>query len=54
MRVKYYDIFGMRGQIKMSVNPPQCIVDANFHIVLDGVVHQYVGIGWVPDRDAHP
>lgn len=54
MKVKYFDIFGLRGNIKMSVNPPQCIVDANFHIVLDGVVHQYVGIGWVPVRDATP
>lgn len=25
-----------------------------YHIVLDGVVHQYVGIGWVPVRDATP
>ena len=52
MRVKYYDIFGLRGRIKMSVNPPKFIVDADFYIVLDGIVHQYVGIGWVPVHEA--
>lgn len=52
MRVKYADIFGMRGRIKMSINPPQCIVDSNYHIVLEGKVLQYVGIGWVEVRDA--
>lgn len=54
MRVKYFDIFGLRGKIKMSANTPQCIVEANYHIVLDGVVHQWVGIGWIPVRDATP
>ena len=34
MKVKYFDIFGLRGKIKMSVNPPQCIVDADFCISL--------------------
>ena len=54
MKVKYFDIFGLRGRIKMSANPPQCIVDANYYIVLDGIVHQYVGIGWIPVREATP
>ena len=46
MKVKYFDIFGLRGNIKMSVNPPQCIVDADFCIVMGGKVFQWVGIGW--------
>ncbi len=52
MRVKFTDIFGLRGRIKMSANPPQCIVDADYCIVMDGTVHQHNGIGWIPIRDA--
>ena len=54
MKVKYFDIFGLRGNIKMSVNPPQCIIDANDCIVMDGKVFQWVGIGWTEVRDATP
>ena len=54
MKVKYFDIFGLRGQIKMSANPPQCIVDADFCIVMGGKVLQWVGIGWTEIRDATP
>ena len=49
MKVKYFDIFGLRGNIKMSVNPPQCIVDADRQRCL-----QWVGIGWTEIRDATP
>lgn len=52
MKVKYFDIFGLRGRIKMSVNPPQCIVDADYCIVMESKVFQWVGIGWVEIRDA--
>ena len=54
MRVKYNDIFGLRGKIKMSVNPPQCIVDADSCIIINGKVLQWVGIGWTTIRDATP
>lgn len=54
MRVKFADIFGLRGRIKMSVNPPQCIVDANYCIVMGGKVLQWVGIGWTEICDATP
>lgn len=52
MIIKYYDIFGIRGRIKMASNPPQSVVDADFHIILDGVVMHYVGIGWITVREA--
>ncbi len=54
MKVKYSDIFGLRGAIKMSANPPQCIVDANYCIVMGGKVFQWVGIDWIEIRDATP
>ena len=54
MKVKYFDIFGLGGRIKMSVNPPQCIVDADFCIVMEGKVLQWVGIEWTEIRDATP
>lgn len=46
--IKFSDI----NAIKMSVNPPQCVVDADYCVICDGVVHQYVGIGWVVIREA--
>lgn len=52
MIIKYTDIFGLRGQIKMSTNPPKCIVDSDYYIVMDGRVLQYVGIGWIEVREA--
>ncbi len=54
MRVKCKDIFGLRGRIKMATNPPQCIVDADYCIIMDGMIWQYVGIGWVDVRKALP
>lgn len=38
--------------IKMSVNPPQCVVDADFCVIAHLEVMKYVGIGWVPLRTA--
>ena len=48
MIIKFSDI----AVIKMSVNPPQCVVDADYCVICDGVVHQYVGIGWTVIRNA--
>jgi len=52
--VKIADVFGLKGQIKMAANPPQCIVEADHCIVYDGRVMQYVGIGWTDIREATP
>ena len=40
------------SMIKMSVNPPKSVVDADYCVIKDGTVHQYVGIGWVEVRTA--
>lgn len=40
------------SMMKMSVKPPKCVVDADFCVIKDGTVHQYVGIGWVEVRTA--
>lgn len=40
------------SMIKMSVKPPQCVVDADYCVIKDGAVHQYVGIGWIKVRTA--
>lgn len=40
------------SMIKMSVNPPKSVVDADFCVIKDDAVHQYVGIGWVFVRKA--
>lgn len=52
--VKIADVFGLRGQIKMATNPPQCIIDADHCIIFNGQVKQYVGIGWTDIREAAP
>lgn len=36
--------------IKMTVNPPQCVVDAGFRIIHDNRIKHWVGIGWVEER----
>lgn len=36
----------------MSVNPPQCVVAADYCVISNGVVFQWVGIGWVEIRNA--
>ena len=39
--------------IKMSVNPPQSVKDAGMCVInTDGIVYDYVGIGWVKNREA--
>lgn len=38
--------------IKMTVNPPQCVVDAGFRIIHDNRIKHWVGIGWVEEREA--
>lgn len=50
--IRYNDIFGLRGRIKMSTNPPKEIVDAGFRIIFDGKVFHWPGIGWVEEREA--
>lgn len=40
------------SMLKMSVKPPQSVVDADYCVIKDGTVHQYVGIGWVEVRTA--
>ena len=42
------------SSIKMSVNPPQCVIDADYCVIANGKVMQYVGIGWVALRAATP
>ena len=42
------------SSIKMSVNPPQCVIDADYCVIANGKVMQYVGIGWVELRAATP
>lgn len=40
--------------IKMSVNPPQEVVNAGYKVInnMDDHIYQYVGIGWVKERKA--
>lgn len=42
------------SKVKMSVNPPQCVVDADFRVIHDGKIKRYVGIGWVEEAPATP
>lgn len=38
--------------LKMSVKPPQCVVDADWCVIANEKVMQWVGIGWTEIRDA--
>lgn len=40
------------SMLKMSVNPPQCVVGADYCIIANGKVYHWVGIGWVEEREA--
>lgn len=40
------------SMLKMSANPPQCIVDADWCVIANGKVMQWVGIGWTEIREA--
>lgn len=40
------------SMIKMSVKPPQCVVDADFCIIHNGNVCQFTGISWIIIREA--
>lgn len=42
------------NRIKMSVNPPECVVKADYKVILNGMVKQYVGIGWIDAASATP
>lgn len=42
------------NNIKMSVNPPECVVKADYKVILNGMVKQYVGIGWIDVASATP
>ena len=48
MIIKSADI----SMLKMSVNPPQCVVAADWCVIANGNVHQWVGIGWAERREA--
>ncbi len=48
MIIKMADI----SALKMSVNPPSCVVDADWCVICDGYVSQWVGIGWVTLKQA--
>lgn len=39
-------------KLKMSTNPPKCVVDAEYCIISNDKVYQWVGIGWVELRTA--
>lgn len=47
-KIKLKDVNG----IKMSVNPPKCIVDADYRVIFNGRIKCYVGIGWVDEGKA--
>ncbi len=36
----------------MSTKPPQEVVDADYKVIHDGHIKQWVGIGWVTERKA--
>lgn len=38
--------------IKMSVNPPEAVVDAGYRVIHDGEIKCWVGIGWVTEGRA--
>jgi hypothetical protein len=40
--------------IKMSTNPPEEIVNCGYKVInnKDGIIYQYVGIGWVAGEKA--
>lgn len=38
--------------ISMSVNPPQCVIDAGYRIIHNKEVKKWVGIGWTIERPA--
>lgn len=40
------------NNIKMSICPLECIVNAGYKVILNNQVCHYVGIGWVIERDA--
>lgn len=42
------------NKVKMSVNPPECVVKADYKVILNGMVKQYVGIGWIDVAPATP
>lgn len=42
------------NKVKMSVNPPECVVKADYKVILNGMVKQYIGIGWIDIAPATP
>lgn len=42
------------NRIKMSVNPPKCVVESDYCVIHNGMVKQYVGIGWIEVAPATP
>lgn len=50
MKVKVSDL----NDIRMSVNPPQEVVNSNYRVIHKNQVKHWVGIGWVTERTATP
>lgn len=50
MKIKLSEI----TSIKLSVNPPQALVQSEYAIIHKGKIKRWVGIGWVIERDATP
>lgn len=42
------------NKIRMSTNPPECVVKADCKVILNGMVKQYIGIGWIDIAPATP
>lgn len=38
----------------MSVNPPKSVVESDYCVIHNGMVKQYVGIGWIEVAPATP
>lgn len=42
------------NRVKMAVNPPKCVVESDYYVIHDGMVKQYIGIGWIEVAPATP
>ena len=42
------------NKVKMSVNPPECVLKADYKVILNEMVKQYIGIGWIDIAPATP
>lgn len=49
MKVEVSDL----STIRMSVNPPQEVVNSGYRVIHEKQVKHWVGIGWVTERPAN-